>query len=1168
MKLTSVLLIMTCLHVSAKVHSQERITLSEKNAPLKTILQEIRKQTGYAYVFNDQWEQQIKKINIEVRNASVEEVLDLCFRDQPFSYLIVNKTIVVKKKDDKTRVNGELFPRAFIDIHGRVVDESNKPAAGVTVTVKGTKISTVTDDNGEFSLKTIDKNAVLVFTSVNMQAFEIKVEGKMDLEINLKTKIATLGGVTVEYSSGYQIIPKERATGSFAQPYKQLFDARVSTDVISRLEGITSGLVFNVTAQGNKEIGVRGRSTIFANSQPLIILDNFPYDGDINNINPNDIENVTVLKDAAAASIWGVRAGNGVIVITTKKGHLNQPLRISLNSNVTVAKKSDVFYNPNFLKSSDFIGVERTLFGQGFYDGDLNDLTSPPISPVVEILNNQRNGLITTDEANSQINTLSKYDVRYDLSKFFYHSPVNQQYAINVNGGSKKDIYLFSAGYDRNSLPQVSGKYKRITLNSFNTFFPIDNLEVTVGINYIQNQTDNDNTLSQIFTGGPNGRSIYPYAKLADAARNPLPILKDYRTDFVESATANGFLNWQFYPLQELRGGYNTSTAKNNDIRSVASIKYTFFKGLSADVKYQYEMSSMQGSTLASDKSYYARNVINQYSNVLNGIVTGYNVPIGGVLTQSYSDLTSKNFRTQLNYSKTWRKHDIRAIAGFEAREVAVLNNSNTLFGYNDNTGTFKLVDLISYFSLYPTGNYSPISSSISVSGTLNRFRSYFSNVAYTYNDRYTISLSGRIDQSNLFGVSTNQRSVPLWSTGIKWDLDKEKFYHSKLLTYFRLRATYGFNGNLDNTVTAFTTGEYISGALYTGAPYAQIDNPPNPKLRWEKTSIVNIGMDFETANKIISGSIEYFSKKGIDLMGDATLAPSIGFVNPLTLTNSIRGNYSNMRGQGVDIQLTSRNIDKRFKWYTNFIFSYATDKVTRYTVKNDPSKLVYYGDGSYSLITPIEGKPVFGIYSYQWGGLDPNTGVPRGYINKGLSTDYSSLVNPTQIQDIVYNGPSRPVFFGGISNTFSWKHISISASISYKLGYYFRRSSINYYSLFYGWSGGNKDFSQRWQTPGDEKRTNIPSMPAIADISREQFYAYSKTLVEKADHIRFQDINVSYEFDKSTCPKLPFMHLQLYAYINNIGVIWRANRSGLDPDYLGGLPASRSIAMGVRTNF
>lgn len=1160
-----ILSIIFLLAASPLLHAKEytqTITISERNSSLEKIFKQIEKQTGYLFVYRDEWLQQAGKVTIDVKNATLEEVLDLCFRNQSITYSIVERTIVIRRKERIEKKDQQANAPLPINIRGRVINENRDPVAGATVSVKSTSKAAITNENGEFLLNDVPDNASLVISSVSFETQEVPLNGRSEIVIQLKIEIGELSSVSVTVSTGYQVLPKERVTGSFAQPDKQMYGSRVAPDVISKLEGITSGLVFNRSRTGGLSLGIRGRSTIFANDQPLIVVDNFPYDGDINNINPNDIESVTILKDAAAASIWGVQAGNGVIVISTKRGKFNQPLKVELNTNITVQEKPDLFYDPQFLNSKEFIDVEAFLFGKGFYNADFNASSKVPISPVVEILNQRKLGLISAADSATAINALRGLDVRNEMGKYFYRRAVNQQYSLSLSGGSNKAAYFLSVGFDKNRASLTGNQSNRITLNSITTFTPAKGLEITGGINYIQWKNESNVTASQLDAAG-SGKSYkrLPYTQLADAAGNPLPILKDYRSGYADTAGGGKFLNWHYYPLQEL--ALSDNTGKQYDIRLNAGIKYTILKGLSAELKYQYEKGISESRNLQTVETYYARNLVNQFTTINPDGSVKRNIPVGGILNLMNSDLTSARLRGQVNYNGNWNKNDISVIAGAEAAEIKVDGSSGAAYGYDPLTLTSIPVNYDStYSNLNPEGS-ALIPYMESYSGTLNRFRSYFLNAAYTYNNRYVVSVSGRIDQSNFFGVKANQRSVPLWSVGGKWNIDNESFYHIAWLPSLKLRTTYGYSGNLDKSVTAYTTGRYeaISAGI-VNLPYVTILTPPNPELQWEKTAMLNIGVDFGLQRNIITGSIEYFRKKGIDLMGDVLLAPSIGYYAPNS-SQSIRGNFAGMKGEGIDVVLNTRNIDKSFKWTTTFLFSYATDEVTSFDRENTANTAVTSGTNIY----PVVGKPVYSIYSYAWGGLDSLTGEPMGYLNKTLSKDYAKLANPTEYSELIYNGPARPVFFGGLINNFSWKGFSLRATISYKLGYYFRRSSINYGGLFRQWEG-HEDFSSRWQKPGDEKTTYVPAMLYPINNNRDNFYTRSSVLVEKGDHIRLQDISLSYDLDKSQLKVLPLKHIQLYIYANNIGILWRANQHDIDPDYQSGFPAPRSMAAGLRATF
>jgi len=1158
MKLTTLILITAILQVSASAFAQ-KVTLYERNASLNKIFEKISDQTGYDFLISTANLRIAKSVTIDVQKEELHAVLDKIFEGQPLSFVIQEKMVVVSKKEP-TPVNQ---PKSAIEnpltVTGRVTDSLGHPLQGATVLVNNNHASAMTDPSGNFSFPAQIGDQVTV-SYIGYKPYTFQVTGEMPFQnIVLHTVSGQLSEVIV--NTGYQDIPRERATGSFSQPIKEMYEDRVAPDVLTKLNGITSGLVFNAnttaTQNGQLDINIRGRSTIFANDQPLIVVDNFPYSGDINNINPNDVESVTVLKDAASASIWGVRAGNGVIVITTKKGKLNQPLKVGFNASLTVFNKPNLNYNPNQVDASTFIGLEKYLFGQGYYDSDLTNTTLyPVISPVVQLLAANRAGTLSTNDLNAQLNALGGLNVNNQLSKYFYQKATDQQYALNLSGGSDKASYYFSAGYDNDLAGAKGNANQRITINSQNTFRPIKNLELSAGVNVVQTDIKANSTL------GALSGSYFPYSQFANAQGQPLSIPYIYSQSFVQNAPSNGFLDWSYTPLNELAESDNIT--KVMDIRLSTGIKYTIIKGLSAEVKYQYENSNSQNNDYDSQQTFYTRNLINEFSSVdpVSGMVNDYIVPLGGILNINNSATISNNVRGQLNYNYDWGNNSISALAGYELSETTANYNQSTLYGYDNDLATFTSVDAANYYQTNPSGNYANVPSGLGIGSTLARFRSSFANAAYTYKDRYTLSGSTRIDGSNYFGVATNQKSVPLWSAGAKWDIDKENFYKLDWLPALALRASYGYNGNLDQAVTGITTFQYYSNAQYTNLNYAQISNIGNPDLRWEKTGIANLGIDFGTKNNVITGSLEYFLKKETDLLGFKSFAENSGITQ-------LEGNYSDMKGHGLDLTISSRNLDGSFKWYTTLLFSHATDEVTHYDVNPFGYQLVGAGTG-----TPNVGKPVFGVYGYKWGGLDPATGNPIGFLNGAPSQDYAAITTGTPVSKLVYVGSARPTYFGGFNNYFSYKGFRLAVQINYKLGYYFMAPALSYSRIA---SNGeflnvNRQFNERWQNPGD--KTNVPSMVYPFSPARDQFYQYSTVNIENADHVRLQDVSLSYDFNKAVYHKLPFSTLQLFVYANNVGLIWKANHAGLDPDAVPGagdnntMPAPRSIAIGVKGSF
>lgn len=1042
-----------------------------------------------------------------------------------------------------------LSATAQTPLQGKVLSFLDKtPLAGANVIVKGTTRGVITDGNGLFTIEVFPSDTLTV-SFIGYEPEEVVIMNQTELTVELTEGIGLLQEIQI-FATGYQDVPAERATGSFTQVDHALLNRRVSTDIMSRLEDVTSGLLFN-RGTTRDPISIRGRSTIHANANPLIIIDNFPYDGSLDNINPNDVEHITVLKDAAAASIWGARAGNGVIVITTKKGTKTRTPKVSFNSNLTAVAKPDLYYVPR-MSVADYIETEQALFNQGYYQSAETSVMKGALSPVVELLIAQRDGQMSADDTNAALEALKQYDVRRDFDKYFYQRSLRQQYAASLSGGSDQHQYVLSAGYDHNRGTLVGDGYERMTLNARNSYHLLrDKLDVTAAIYYTGSKSES-NGIDPSTIRMTNSSPLYPYARLSDESGRALAINHNFRNAFLDQAESEGLPDWRYRPLEELSLKDNSGTVA--DYRISGNVSYKIFSSLRAEVLYQFWKTHNEMRELYNPDTYFARNLVNLYTRVNSGVFS-YAIPKGGILDQRSGEGRSHNFRGQLTFNETFGAHSVSALAGYEVKEVVIKNRTDRYYGYNDQLGSYVPVDYVTAFPQYylPTSTVKvPFYGGLSQ--VTDRFVSWYFNAAYTFRDRYTLSASGRRDQSNLFGVEANQRGVPLWSAGASWMISEEGFYKVHALPYLKLRATYGFNGNIDKSITAYTTAIVDGTSFYTQLPYMRITNPPNPELQWERIQVFNAALDFELKNKVVTGTIEYFHKKGLDLIGAAPAAPSTG-------VSQYRGNTASTRGHGWDVTLNSRNLNGAFQWQTTLLFSRAITTVRTYLAKNAAYLLIQ--DGSNGSFVQ-EGKPVFAIYSYGWAGLDPATGDPRGLVEGQPSTNYGTIINGATADNIQYHGASRPTTFGALRNSFSWKNLSLSVNIAYRMGYYFRRNSITYGSA--RGLGGHGDYYQRWQNPGDEQRTYVPAIPQVPGTYRDDFYRYSSVLVEKGDHIRLQDINVTYTLNRNAVPWLPLDRVQLYFYMNNLGVLWKATEAVPDPDYQAG-PPLRSVSFGIKAD-
>lgn len=1047
-------------------------------------------------------------------------------------------------------LNFKATAQPFTEISGRVTSASGKSLPDATVKIKsGTSVAT-TDKYGNFNINTNANSGILVISFLGHQTKEVafNVNKTKIINVILQESENALTEVSI-VSTGYQNIPKERATGSFVLIDSTMLNRRVSTNILDRLDGLTSGLSFNrssINGSNNSEISIRGRSTIFGNTNPLIVLDNFPYEGDLNNINPNDIESITLLKDAAASSIWGTRAGNGVIVLTSKKGKKNKKLTIGVSSTLTITGKPDQYYKSQ-ITSSDFIDLEKYLFSKGFYNSTLNNRFSP-VSPAVEIFNKRKNKEITSIDSATQINNLKSSDIRSQLDQYFYKPAIYQQYQLNLNGGGNNHQYYLSGGYDKNVENKITDNYDRLTLNARNTYSLFkDKLEITGGLNFI---TGNTNSLSNPYT------PYTPYERLTDDQGNPLAIVgySTLRLAYTDTAGHGKLLNWQYKPIEEL-----TPNTKYSSIqyKMIAGINYKIIPGLNFELNYQYLHESNNRKIHNDQDRFYTRNLINRYSSILNNQISRV-IPLGSILDQSETDIRSKILRLQINYQKQIAPdHMLNAIAGYEGGDFRRNDNSITLYGYNHETqiNANNAINPQAYYPYY----YQPQSSSqlqtAPTQGTItNITQSYYSNISYSFKNRYILSGSARKDESNLFGVKTNQKGVPLWSAGLAWNLDRESFFKIDWLTSLKLRATYGYNGNVDKTVSGYLTLKNIGLINEWGSNYSQIANPPNPSLRWEKIKTWNLGLDYVVKNQRISGSLDIYQKDAIDLIGNNPIAMQSG-------VTQFRGNGANLRSKGIDLVINTKNIIGQLQWTSGLLFNYNTDKVSSYKIKQTSNGNTISGNFN----NPLEGYPYNAIFSFPSLGLDA-TGAPQGYLDGAVSKDYTRILATLDPNQLIFHGSASPKYFGSLMNTFTYKDFEFSFNITYKFDYYFRRSGVfNGFGTDYA---SLTDYEHRWQKPGDEFNTKIPVFNYPQNNSSGTFFQYSEDLVERADHVRLQDIRFSYRLVTRPVANSTFKQLSIFLFAKNAGILWRKNKLNIDPDYSNSdFPLPFSCSLGININ-
>ena len=1147
MRLSLLLMAVFTLQVSASALAQ-RIELDVKDQSLKSVLQELRKQTGYAFIYSERELANAKPVTIKITDKALPETLSLLFKDQPFTYEIEGKVINIFSKPVQSLPIIQVNEVQQRTIHGRVTDSLGNPIQSVTVEVVGSNYRVATDEAGEFRIETTVRTGTVELRHVGFQSQFIDFnEDTSFLTILLAPRDNQIEEVEI-VNTGYQQLPKERATGSFVQIDNEMMNRRVSTNIVERLDGMAAGILTNLKRKqrGQGDVEIRGRSTLYSNSEPLIVLDNFPYEGDLESINPNDIENMTILKDAAAASIWGVRASNGVIVITTKSGKMGRKPVIEFNTNLSLAGKRNVFEQP-LLSSAEFVEIERFLFERGRYNATLNTGWQP-VSPVVELLARIRSEELSEEEGNKIIDGMAKRDAREQYNTYFNQPLFNQQYSASARGATASHDYFISAGLDKNRPQTVGNSFERWTMQAANTFrFLDDRITLAHRILY-SNKIDRQEAYA--VPSAPR----YPYSQYIDATGNHLPEVSSLRLSYIDGLTDNRLLDWHMRPMDDLTSSDFYSNHRVTNLRNSLQLEAKLAKGLKASAFYLYEESYSDSPTYYGPQSYYTRHQINSFSYLNPDGDIEYAIPMGAIKHVRTGKQRNQTGRLQAEYdNRLGEEHQLNVLLGMEIRENTGLNASYGLYGYNEENQTNQnhLVNYVEPFRMWHSGQSSRISTLTDQSSITDRFVSYYSNLMYAFKDRYRLSGSLRRDGSNLFGVQTNQKFVPLWSVGGLWDVHKEAFFPEDIFSRLQLRVSYGYNGNLNRSVSGYLTARQGAFVSMYGQPYYEIVNPPNPALRWERVRNINVGIDLGTRSQRISGTVEYWQKRGQDLIANRPTPTQTGITG-------FTGNTAAVLSKGVDIAITTQNIQGSFNWSNQLFLSHVTNRVLDYHVVPATNFAIISNIYDYPQID----YPQFSLFAFSMKGLN-ETGNPIGYLAGEETDDYRAIKNSQNLSEMSYMGSSAPTVHGTLWNRFGYAGFELSFSIRWYGGHYFRRNSLDNAAIYNG-SYTIWDYQARWQAPGDEQHTIVPALVYPNNINRSDFYKYADLLIEPAGHVRLQDLQFSYNAI-DMAERLSLSRARIIFSATDIGVLWTQNRRSIDPLFTNGNPIRTTYSLGIQ---
>lgn len=1052
----------------------------------------------------------------------------------------------------------------MVTVTGKVIGMEQTAIADVTVRAMQTTGSVRTGADGIFSIRAAAGDSIL-FSCVGYLSKKVAVELlKLNGQVQMDKAAVQMDEVLI--NTGYQLLKPNEINGSVALIDRQALDKQTDPNILRRIDGMANGVLFQVgksnrNPQNKTGITIRGYSTINGPLDPLIVLDNFVYEGDIENINPDDIESVSILKDAEATSIYGARGGNGVIVLTSKRGKFDQALKLNATVTTTFTDIPDLYALP-WMRNDDYISVEELLYDNGYFNTDLTRNTAPPITPIVYALSQKSKGMLSENDYQDYKRFLGNVDFRKQYSDVFYKLGRTDQYYLGLEGGSAKTAWTIAGGYNRtqDNLDRIISKKN---LKASNTIRVSNRLEVSLIGQYVdQDATENLNadysTLARV-----GSRQTVPYMYLYDENQNQVPFYNSYNKNLLDTVGQGLLKDWNFYPIED--GQFTTRGVKKTELLGNIGFVLKLIPGLNLQTDFQMQSQQTEKNNHYGSDSYYVRNYVNRFSSInQNTGQVKYNFPDGDILETGSSILNSKGLRSQVNFNKKIKSHHfLRAMLGFEAREVRTNAHNAAYFGYNQDPLAYKEVDFVNTFRTWPLGNISSIGPAPSMDPTVvNRFISMYGNFSYTFRDKYTFSGNLRKDGSNIYGVSTNDKWKPLWSIGLGYDLLKEKLFSNLPFSNLRLKTTWGYSGNVDLSRSALPIAVYLSNAVNVGGlPYARITTLNNPSLRWEQIRQFNVGADFTLKSIPLSGSVEYYNKRGDDLYG-----PSDYDYTTWGVSGTITKNVASMKGQGIDAQLRYTMQKGKFAWMPQLIFNYNTDKTVKYYDDSNIAGIYKLIGTTGKIITPLEGYPLYAVAGFIWKGLD-DKGDPQGWKDGAISRDYSSIMNASMSEgseagSIRYLGSAVPVYFGSFIHEFGYANWTVSFNMRYKLGYYFRKSSIGYTGLVNN-GIGHADYSKRWQQPGDH--TDVPAFEyPLVTPNRDDFYLGSEIHLKKADHVRLQYLNIGYRFQNNRKNQL-WKSASLNINASNLGILWRANKDGIDPDYVESISPSKQLSLGIK---
>ncbi|MEO8416500.1 MAG: SusC/RagA family TonB-linked outer membrane protein [Ginsengibacter sp.] len=1085
--------------------------------------------------------------------------------------------------------SGKIISTSFADttIRGRVTTRDGVAMQGVSVLIKGKNTGTTTNETGVFVLSGVSPGATIVVSNIGFETQEFKIGGKSNFTIALEPSVNTLTDVVV---TGFQNIDKKKFTG--AAVTIKAGDAKIDgyTDVSRMLEGRAAGVsVQNVSSTFGSapKVRIRGATSINGDNKPLWVVDGVVLEDIVNisndqlssgdpttllgssvaGINANDIETFDILKDAAATALYGARAMNGVVVITTKKGRSGKP-SVNYVGNFSTQLKP-MYADYNIMNSAQQMSILGELERKGILTSDILSQSDYGVyGKMYSLLLPDANGnfpLQNTTEARSAY--LKKYALaNTDWFDILFKNSLMQEHSLSISSGTDKSQHFFSTSFYNDNGWTIADNVKRYTLNFRNNYTFSDRLTagfLTTGSvrqqkvpgtlkrvsNAVSGEFDRDFDINPFSFALNSSRTLTAY----DDADNLQYYQRNYAPFNIIKELQNNYIDLNVIDLK-LQGELGYKITKNLKFDFIGALRY---------VKSSQEHQITENSNMANAYRAAGTSIIRQDNKFLYrdpdvpGAEPVVVLPYGGFYNRVEDKLLNFDVRNSLNYVNTFAgKHNVNILLGQQVKYADRQNYSNTGYGYQYDNGGIPFVD---YRILKQT-----IESSFpyyDMNKNYDRFAAFYLNAQYTYDKKYNFYGTVRYDGSNQLGSSKTARWLPTWSFGGSWNVEEESFMKDVTwMDFLKLRASYGLTASLGPA----TNSNIVLKSATTNRTFPteresviQLVNLENSDLTWEKNYQTNVGLDAGLFNGRINLSLDVYRRKSFDLIS-------------IIKTSGIGGesykaaNYADMNSQGAEALIGGQLIKRKYwGWKTNLTFGYNTTKISN--VKNLP--LIF------DLVKPeggnTEGYPVNSLFSLKFSGLSHTTGLPM-FVDQDGKISSDVFLQDDSISHLKYEGPVDPTITGGFSNTFNYKAFSLNIFITYQAGNKIRLNPV-FRTGYSDLSAMPKEFIDRWEMPGDELITKVPSIldafyrTQLAGASPYNNYNYSTERVADGGFVRLKTVSLSYNLDVSSLKRIGFNSVSLTAAAINPWLIYSDPKlKGQDPEFFN----SGGVAQPIQKQF